>query len=55
MNGLKLNIEVTADTHNDLAEALQSLLDNIGQGITERKSATDTWWSSYAIEGKEIL
>jgi len=54
MNGLKLEVIITADTANDLGDALQALIDSIGQGNKERKSATDEWFYDYKITGKEV-
>lgn len=54
MNGLFLNIEITADDNNSLAEALQAMIDDLGQGNRSHANATDDWFYKYDLTGKEI-
>lgn len=52
--GLKLEITISADDNNSLSDAIQALIDDIGQGNRVHKSATDEWFYSYKISGEEI-
>jgi hypothetical protein len=54
MNGLFLNIEISADDNNALAEALQAMIDDLGQGNRSHANANDDWFYKYALTGKEI-
>lgn len=54
MQGLRFELVITADTENDLADALQSAIDDIGRGNRKHSSATDEWAYSYRIDGKAI-
>jgi hypothetical protein len=54
MNGLFLNIEISADDNNSLAEALQAFIDDLGQGNRKHANATDEWFYKFVITGKEV-
>jgi hypothetical protein len=54
MKGLRFELVITADTENDLADALQRAIEDLGQGNKQRTSGTDEWFYSYRIDGKAI-
>lgn len=54
MKGLRFELVINADTENDLVDALQAAIDDIGQGNRNHESAGDEWAYSYRIDGKSI-
>jgi hypothetical protein len=54
MKGLHLQINITADDGYSLGEAIQALVQNIGQGNKKGASITDEWGFSYDLIGEEI-
>lgn len=54
MKGLYFQLVITADSENDLADALQMALDDIGQGNKRHANATNEWFYKFSILGKSI-
>ena len=54
MKGYRLEIVINADDGQSLGEALQAMIDDLGQGNLTHSSGTDEWFYGYELIGEEI-
>lgn len=52
MQGLHFQLVITADNESAFADALQSAIEDIGQGNKHHGGATDEWFYQFSVMGK---